>query len=312
MAQKVRIKDKELEALVDAFESSYMFQQPLPNAVGIEDRYIHVHYDRRRRVAPLGESDLFTSFAKLAAHGEPTEKKIERWVGRFGLPVWDERPERVDDGMKDTVPEYKPMSMAVSDFRSKARFANDLLHLYALIRGRDAALIKTRVRALRSNLDQASALDRMFYEKYRDNMRSLLHEARDMRIDSYREAFPSSEHELGSRGTRARLRERVDMVKLLSAQSALGDITTSLVSNVELRVGVQRGQGLAPSYKCPDLLSAIYLQFYLLVTKNKVPRFCENPACSELFFPTKSNQRHCHGAACRANARYHRSKADTA
>ena len=53
-----------------------------------------------------------------------------------------------------------------------------------------------------------------------------------MRIDSCRKVFPTSEHELGSRGTRARLRERVDMVKLLSAQSALGDITTSLVSNV--------------------------------------------------------------------------------
>lgn len=72
MAQKVRIKDKELEALVDAFESSYMFQQPLPKAVGVEDGYIHVHYDGRGRVAPLGKPDLFTSFAKLATHGEPT------------------------------------------------------------------------------------------------------------------------------------------------------------------------------------------------------------------------------------------------
>ena len=311
MAQKVRIKNKELEALVDAFESSYMFQQPLPETVGIENDYIHVHYDRRRRAAPLGKRDLFTSFAKLAAHGEPTEKKIERWVGRFGLPVWDVRPEQVDEGTRNTVSEYKPMSMGVKDFRREARFANDLLHLYALIRGRDAAPIKSKLRVLRSNLDQASALDQMFYEKYRANMRSLLHEARDMRTDSFRKAFPSGEHEPGLRGTRARLREFVDMVTLLSAQSALGDITTSLVSNVELRVGVQRAQGLAPSYECPDLLSAIYLQFYLLVTKNKVPRFCENPACGELFFPTKSNQRHCHGAACRANARYHR-KADTA
>lgn len=311
MAQKVRIKDKELEALVDAFESSYMFQQPLPKAVGIEDGYIHVHYDGRGRVAPLGKPDLFTSFAKLATHGEPTEKKIERWVGRFGLPVWDVRPEQVENGTKDTVPEYNPMSMAVNDFRKEARYANGLLHLYALIRGRDAAPIKTKVRALRSNLDQASALDQMFYERYRANMRSLLHEAHDKRTDRFREAFPVDRGEPGIRGVKARLREFRNMVTLLAAQSALGDITTSLVSNVELRVGVQRGQGLAPSYKCPDLLSAIYLQFYLLVTKNKVTRFCENPSCGELFFPTKSNQRHCHGAACRANARYHR-KADTA
>ena len=181
---------------------------------------------------------------------------------------------------------------------------------YALIRGRKAAPIKTKVRALRSNLDQASVLDQMFYEKYRANMRSLLHEARDKRTNSFREAFPVDRGEPGIRGVRARLREFRNMVTLLAAQSALGDITTSLVSEVELRVGVQRGQGLAPSYKCPDLLSAIYLQFYLQVTKNKAPRFCENPSCGELFFPTKSNQRHCPGDACRSNAYYYR-KSDT-
>ena len=175
---------------------------------------------------------------------------------------------------------------------------------YALIRGRKAAPIKTKVRALRSNLDQASVLDQMFYEKYRANMRSLLHEARDKRTNSFREAFPVDRGEPGIRGVRARLREFRNMVTLLAAQSALGDITTSLVSEVELRVGVQRGQDLAPSYKCPDLLSAIYLQFYLQVTKNKAPRFCENPSCGELFFPTKSNQRHCPGDACRSNAYY--------
>jgi hypothetical protein len=103
-----------------------------------------------------------------------------------------------------------------------------------------------------------------------------------------------------------RLREFEDMINLLAAQSALGEIVTRLIRPVHLRVGVQRAQGLVPSYECSDLPSAIYLQFYLLVTKNKVPRFCENPACGELFFPTKSNQRHCPGDSCRSNARYHR------
>jgi hypothetical protein len=99
------------------------------------------------------------------------------------------------------------------------------------------------------------------------------------------------------------------MVTLLAAQSAFGEIVADLVSHVQIRPGVQRGQGLVPSYKFPDLPSAIYLQFYCLITKNKAPRFCENPACGGLFFPTRSNQRHCPGDACRSNARYHR-KAD--
>jgi hypothetical protein len=128
-----------------------------------------------------------------------------------------------------------------------------------------------------------------------------------MRVRSYREAFPPYRRDLGtSEGTMVRLREFEDMINLLAAQSALGEIVTRLIRPVHLRVGVQRAQGLVPSYECSDLPSAIYLQFYLLVTKNKVPRFCENPACGELFFPTKSNQRHCPGDSCRSNARYHR------
>jgi hypothetical protein len=128
-----------------------------------------------------------------------------------------------------------------------------------------------------------------------------------MRVRSFREAFPPDRRDLGtSKGARTRLREFEDMINLLAAQSALGEIVTRLIRTVHLRVGVQRAQGLVPSYECSDLPSAIYLQFYLLVTKNKVPRFCENPACGELFFPTKSNQRHCHGDSCRSNARHYR------
>lgn len=159
---------------------------------------------------------------------------------------------------------------------------------YALIRGRKAAPIKTKVRALRSNLDQASVLDQMFYEKYRANMRSLLHEARDKRTNSFREAFPVDRGEPGIRGVRARLREFRNMVTLLAAQSALGDITTSLVSEVELRVGVQRGQDLAPSYKCPDLLSANYLQFYYWLPRTKRPDSARTPLVANSSSPPRA------------------------
>ena len=310
MTQKIKIKDSELEELVDAFESSYMFQQPLPKSVVVEDNHIYVTYHRLGRVTPLTKRDLFTSFAKLAAHGEPSEKQIERWVRRFGLPVWGSQPEREDVGTKATVPEYKPMSMAVDDFRREARYAHDLLHLYALTRGRDAAAIKKRVRTLRSDLDQASEVDRQFLEKYRANKHSLLiNRADDKRRSNFREAFPVNSDEFSTRAAKARLRNFDNMITVLAAQSAVGEIVTDLVSDVQNRAGVQRWQGFVPSHKCPDLPSAIYLQFYLLMIKNKVARFCENPTCGELFFPTRSNQRHCPGDACRSNAHYHRKAA---
>jgi hypothetical protein len=84
-----------------------------------------------------------------------------------------------------------------------------------------------------------------------------------MRVRSYREAFPPYRRDLGtSEGAMVRLREFEDMINLLAAQSALGEIVTRLIRPVHLRVGVQRAQGLVPSYECSDLPSAIYLQFY--------------------------------------------------
>lgn len=303
MAKKTRIKNKELEDLVDVFEGAYMFVRPRPETVGIENDCIRVSYDAWRTVKPLTHSDLFTSFAKLAAHGKPSEAKIRSWVGRFGLPVWGSRPE--PDGVVPAgkIPRYKPMSMKVDDFRKEVEHAHDLLDLYLTIRGRDATVIRSMVWRLRRNLGEASALDQEFLEKFRANTHSLLlAETADKRRSSFREAFPVNRGEPGIRGTMARHREFVNMITVLAAQSALGEITTNRVSKVELRAGVQRGEGLTPSWHCPDLLSAIYLQFYLLVTKSKPIRLCKNPPCRQPFVPNSGKHIYC-SDSCRSNAR---------
>src|SRR5215211_2565328 len=130
MARKARIKSKELEDLVDVFEGAYMFVQPRPETVGIENDCIHVSYDGLRTVKPLAHSDLFTSLAKLAAYGNPSEAKIKGWVGRFGLPVAGSQPE--PDGVVPAgkLPRYKAMSMKVDHFRREAQRAHNLLSLY--------------------------------------------------------------------------------------------------------------------------------------------------------------------------------------
>jgi hypothetical protein len=309
VVERARVRKKELGDLVDVFESSYMLVQPEPEEVGIENDRMRVSYDARRTVKPLNYSDFFTSFARLAAYGEPREAKIRRWVKRFGLPVRGSRPEleEVEEAMPvGTVPRYKPMSMEVHHFREEAKYAHDLLDLYLVIRGREASAIRTMVRRMRSrvrsNYGESSRVDREFLDQYRTNKHSILADSGDRRYSSFREAFPASKHPLGIEGTRARLREFVNAVTVLSAQSALGDILTSLVSPVELRAGVQRGEGLTSSWYCPDLLSAIYLQFYLLVTKSKPIRFCKSPACRQPFIPNSGKHIYCKDG-CRSNAR---------
>jgi hypothetical protein len=58
------------------------------------------------------------------------------------------------------------------------------------------------------------------------------------------------------------------------------------------------------SWECPDLLSAMYLQFYLFVTSDKPTRNCENPSCGMPFLVTRKDKRFCN-ATCRSSARYY-------
>ena len=306
MVEKARVRKNDLENLVDGFESSYMLVQPQPEEVRIENDRIRVSYDAQRTVKPLDHSDLFTSFAKLAAHGEPREAKMRRWVERFGLPVQGSRPELEEVVPEGTVPKHEPMAMEVHGFTEEAKYAHELLDLYLVIRRRQPTAIRTMVRGMRSRkgsqFSEASRLDMEFLGKYEDNQHSLLADSGDRRRSSYREAFPASKAAFGIEATWTRHHQFVDMVHILSAQSALGDILTGLVSNVQIRVGVQRGEGLVPSWYCPDLLSAIYLQFYLLVTKSKPIRFCKSPACRQAFVPNSGKQIYCNDS-CRSNAR---------
>jgi hypothetical protein len=303
MAKKARIKTKELEDLVDVFEGAYMFVQPRPETVAIENDCIHVTYDGLQTVKPLTHSDLFTSLARLAAHGNPSEARIKRWVGRFGLPISGFQPELDAAVPASKLPKYKPTSMKVHDFRREAQRAHNLLSLYIVIRGRDATEIRRMVRRLRRNLDKASALDREFLERFRANQHSLLlNDPGDKRRSRYREVFPIDGGEPGIRGTKARLRAFVNMITFLAAESALGEIATSLVSDVRLRAGVQRWEGLTPSWYCTDLLSAVHLQFFLIATKSKPIRFCKNPPCSQPFTPDSSKHIYC-SDSCRSNAR---------
>ena len=57
-----------------------------------------------------------------------------------------------------------------------------------------------------------------------------------------------------------------------------------------------------PSWRCPDLLSMLYLQFYLVMV-NAVPlRICEHPRCRTPFPANRKDKRFCTDT-CRSGAR---------
>ena len=77
-----------------------------------------------------------------------------------------------------------------------------------------------------------------------------------------------------------------------------------------MRAAGEQGRGsffVRRTLWCPDLLSAIYLQFVLFVTDNKPVRRCENPPCGMPFPVTRRGKRFCN-ATCRSNARHYRSR----
>src|SRR5918912_1444754 len=96
------------------------------------------------------------------------------------------------------------------------------------------------------------------------------------------------------------------------AKAALRGSLAHTVRDVRLtvtdaRVAGGRGQDslFGRTLRCPDLLSAIYLQFFLFATGNKPVRYCENPPCGMPFPITRKGKRFCN-ATCRSNDRHYR------
>ena len=58
------------------------------------------------------------------------------------------------------------------------------------------------------------------------------------------------------------------------------------------------------SWRCPDLRSAIYLQFYLWMTDALPMRRCLNPAC-EMPFPAARRDKRVCSDTCRSNLRHY-------
>lgn len=250
-----RITIKHFAEVLDTVEAPYILEIYRPPVVEIEDGKIRtVGYNPFSAVRPLEESDLFFSFAKLAARGKPSEKRIKSWVSRFGLPKSE--------------PNYAGMS--VEKFRNEAQRAHELLDLYSDIREGNAEAIAAKVK----NPTWGSSLAQVFREK-----------------------FEASWNKPGLREVHR------DSKTVVAAQAALGELTTELVSRVRLRIGVQRGEGLVPSWECPDLLSEVYLQFYLLVTEHKPLKHCTN--CGQPFEATRPDRNFC-SASCRSGHRYKR------
>ena len=112
-------------------------------------------------------------------------------------------------------------------------------------------------------------------------------------------------------------------VDLYAGYDALADALTRQLSRVTVRLNArfpdiailteggpkipEGAHGVTQGWSCPDLLSGLYLQFYLMIVKNRRMRRCDSPVCGMPFPLTRKDKRFCN-ATCRSNARNYPTK----
>jgi len=255
----------------------------------------------------FGDSDLFLSFARLGARGEPSESSILRWVSEHGLLRWEKEERGAWSGT-----EARQAPITVADFRAEVLCARQLLTLYIDLREANIAALQTKIcdadekRLLSSYWPNTPPTD---LEKYFADYRG-----------GYGEAVRRFRLKIGSSNepNNGWWRSRLEQWDVWVALSALRTIVRNRLSEVRLDFrlrfdhdGVEDYPPLGSDYRiprtwnCPDLLSAMYLQFYLLITDFEPMRRCQNPACGLPFPATRKNKRFCN-ATCRSNARNYR------
>jgi hypothetical protein len=275
------------ERQFDAGQSMFVLSWPLHSKYDIDPstRIIRGEGYDGRAYLPLEYADLFLSFARLGAHGEPSEKSILSWVETHGLLTRGDEKQGVNQ---------KPVS--VYEFREEVRCARELAALFMDIREQNSAAIWGR---FAGEGDYQAA-------RFHDNP-----------VDNYFATFQRDESFLRS------LEPPDDPVHLQSGAAALEHILERrLIDGVTLQPlsaefvvddeGTLHLHSWAPhepyrpmlSWRCPDLRSALYLQFALMVTDTKLWKRCANPNC-KMPFPAKPSNRQFCKAGCRSTGRNH-------
>ncbi len=235
---------------------------------------------KRRVYAPLQDPDLFLSFARMASRGKPSERTILRWVRKYGLL------HKADDRF-DTVTAYGGLNQApilVKDFAAETLEARSALDLYGDLNRKGVEGFRKRLGVLRERYESGGALS----ELDRNFVRGLGKGA-----DKAGNHDSGTLQLLATAGLESFVKDKLEGVRL-----ALWHEDYASGSRVDRYRPSQ-------SWECPDLISAVYLQFYLMMTNSLAMRRCENPGCGMPMPVSRRNRRFCN-STCRSNMRHYR------
>ena len=226
-------------------------------------------------VRPLEDEDFFLSFARLGARGDPSDYQIKKWMAKYSLPMaGDMNPGHVERQPGGPRQEWWNASMTVAEFNQQVRYARELLILYAEISRREIDKLKARAARPQSALDK-----------------------------EIRRAFRHLDYH--------QLKQLVREGVAKEGKAEIGVSFPVLVNNVSVHVSQVRLHpvvfldSMSQSYECPDLLSALYFQFYLFIRDRMPMRYCDHPTCRTPFPVSRSDRFFCN-KSCRSGVRHHR------
>jgi hypothetical protein len=240
--------------------------------------------DPKDTYVPFQKPDLFVSFARLAGKGKPSNERILGWVGRYGLlrKAQDEGQGK-DKKNKDRGLAIRELNQApelVEDFVGEALQVRSVLDLYTDLNSGTIDDLRRRIGVLRNKRARGgrlSDLDAYFVESWGQ--------------EADRVGYPDS----SSLGLMASVNLEASVMKKLE------NVHPSLYSDF----GISSSFGSykpTPTWECPDLISAIYLQLYLWIVEGLPMRRCAIPSCRTPFPMKRSDKQVC-SDSCRSNLR---------
>ena len=242
--------------------------------------------DPKDTYVPFQESDLFVSFARLAGKGKPSNERILGWVGKYGLlrKAQDEG-QGMDKKNKDQELAIRELNQApepVEHFVGEALQVRSVLDLYTDLNSGTIDDLRERIGVLRNKYARwglLSDLDTYFVEAWGQ--------------EADRVGHPDSSN-LG-------LMASVNLEA--SVMRKLKNVRPSLYSDFGVRSTFGNYKP-TPTWECPDLISAIYLQLYLWIVEGLPMRRCAIPSCRTPFPMKRSDKQVC-SDTCRSNLRHY-------
>ena len=276
----MRNRRRDMERIVDREEFHIRPKWPVAEKYDIDDsRNVVVKETGDWDITtPLEDPDLFLSCARLAARGRPSDESILGWVSEHGLLTLKEKGKHPADGSGG---ELNQASISLDDFVAEVLRARSAVDLYTILNDGSVQDLKKWVRHISEGYRQMkplSEIDDFFYKRWPD----------------------ISDEPSWADGT---LQWVAITILEGFVKRKLADVQPDFWGEI-LPETPPNAYKPAPSWHCPDLLSAIYLQLYLWMTSSLPMRRCIIPTCRTPFPVTRANRRVC-SPSCRSNLRHY-------